>query len=473
MRKKERVILALLLCVLCVFGGCGKNEENVPPEQNKEKVLLGQNDGNEQIEQSDRQENNDILGEMDEQKNEVYVQPEMKGEITISCFYEQEFLTTAAEKFMETYPAVTVTINAYNETSGAGSVEDYQTYLNTKIMTGKAEDIIFNSFLPVTKYSEMGVFEDLNRYISLTPELNDENYFMNVLQAAKEEGGEIYLIPYMAKFNVVSFSEELLSEQAQVEKEIQSASFSERMAIAKELIQNTSKSNVFLIQMNKLSYADYLIKDAFSDFIDVGNKEVNIKSDVYINLLNEVKELSESDAFASGSVDFYNAEYYFAATSDYDVQAAFYELDTNAGLSHGMPVADKEGNVAINANGCLTLNSASGNKDLAWEFIKFVLSDEVQSLPSLHGLAVNKTGFAATVERYYNYYTDGGNDTVDKQKYAELLESWMGQINDCDRVDSAIWILIEEENNKFFEGKQTAEEAASLLQRKLEQYFNE
>ena len=155
------------------------------------------------------------------------------------------------------------------------------------------------------------------------------------------------------------------------------------------------------------------------------------------------------------------------------MQAAFYELDTSAGASYGMPMADKDGNVAINANGCLALNSASDNKDLAWEFMKYLLSDEVQSLPSLHGLAVNKTGFDAIAERYYSFYSEGSQATVDKEEYAELLENWMEQINDCDTVDSAIWTLIEEENNKFFEGKQTAEETASILQRKLEQYFNE
>ena len=211
MRKKATRIWALLLCILCVFCGCGQNEENV---------------------QQGQKQDYSTSNETEEQKTESYVQPEMKGEITISCFYEEEFLTAAARQFMKLYPDVTVTINAYDGTSESGSVEDYQTYLNTKIMTGKAEDIIFNSFLPVTKYSEMGAFEDLSRYISLTPEMNDENYFMNVLQSAREENGEIYLLPYMAKFDVVGFSDTLLSEQTEVEKNIQNASFSERMDIA-------------------------------------------------------------------------------------------------------------------------------------------------------------------------------------------------------------------------------------------------
>ena len=457
MRIKTKSILALLLCGFLAFSGCGKTSEDYSMEQGSQQKL--EVDKSETI--------------MEEQEKEAYIQPEMKGEITISCFYEQEFLTMAAEKFMEAYPDVTVTINVFNETSGVSSAEDYQTYLNTKIMTGNAEDIIFNSFLPITKYAEMGVFEDLGRYLSLTPEMNDEHYFMNVLEAAKEENGIIYLIPYMAKFDVVSFSEKLLSEQPSLAQNIQSASFSDRMMIANELIQNTNKRNAFLVQMNELSFANYWIKDVFRDFVNIKDKTVNIKTEEYTNLLNMVKNLSESNAFGYDKIDFYNTEYYFATTCDYDVQAAFYELDTSADVTLGMPIADEEGKVAINANGCLAMSSASENKDLAWEFIRYLLSDEVQSLPSLHGLAVNKAGFDAVVERYYKFYSEGNRSSVEKDEYAELLTNWMKQINDCDVVDSAIWNLIEEENGKFFDGKQSAEETAAVLQRKLEQYFNE
>lgn len=453
MKTKGRKLLALFVCMVCLFSGCGnaqtQNEENL------------QSDG------TDISSSNGTT-----EQEEEYVQPEMKGEITVSSFMEQEFLTAAAEQFMDLYPDVKVTVNVYNETSGAGSVEDYQNYLNTKIMTGKAEDIILNSFLPVEKYSEMGVFEDLGRYISLTPEFTEENYFMNVLQSAKEKSGEIYLIPYMAKFDVVGFSDTLLSEQTGMENRLQSAGFSDRMEIAKELVSNTSKKNAFLIMTNEVQYADYLIEDKLSDFIDVEKKSVNLDSDAYITLLKEVKELSDNHAF-DADVDFYNTEYYYAATCDYDVQAAFYELDEQSGLSYSMPIADSEGKVAVNANYCMALNSASQNKDLAWEFMKYLLSEEVQTLPSVHGLAINKKGFDAAVERYYNFYAESNSGSVDKEEYGKLLQDWMEQINDCDTVDSAIWTLIEEENGKFFEGKQTAEDTASVLQRKIEQYFNE
>lgn len=458
MKTNGRKALALLVCMVCLLSGCGNTQTQSGEDLQADKMERG----------------SDISSpiETTEQKQEEYVQPEMKGGITVSSFMEQEFLTAAAGRFMDLYPDVKVTVNVYQETSGAGSVEDYQTYLNTKIMTGKAEDIIFNSFLPVEKYSEMGVFEDLGRYISLTPEFTNENYFMNVLQSAKAKNGEIYLLPYMAKFDVVGFSDALLSERQEMESRLQSAGFSERMDIAKELVSGTSKQNAFLIRMNEVQFADYLIGDQLSDFIDVEKKSVNLNSDAYISLLKEVKELSDNHAFGA-DVDFYNTEYYYAATCDYDVQAAFYELDGQSGLSYSMPVTDREGNTAVNANYCMALNSASQNKDLAWEFMKYLLSEEVQTLPSVHGLAVNKKGFDAAVERYYNFYAEGNSGLVEKEEYGELLQSWMEQINDCDTVDSALWALIEEENGKFFEGKQSAEDTASVLQGKIGQYFNE
>lgn len=464
MRKRIKMFLALLLCTSCLFSACGKTEGEDPAGESSD---IGQNTVQNQTGGSEEQQDT----HNDAQEVQEYVQPEMKGEITISCLFENEFLTAAAKQFMDIYPDVTVSIHA----SEAGTVEDYQTYLNTKIMGGKAEDIIFNSFLPIARYSEMGVFEDLSGYISMTPEFNDENLFMNVLQAARQDSGEIYVIPYMASFNVIGFSGSLLADQADVGNTLETwekAGFSESMDLAGRLAAGTEKRNVFLIHLNESSYADCLIQDSFKQLIDVDKKKVNLDSAEYIGLLNSVKELSDNDSFGA-SVDFYNEEYCFAASKDYDVQAAYYCLDKGSDQTCCMPLGDAEGNVAINANYCIALNSASDHKDLAWEFMKYLLSEDVQTLPSIHGLAVNRQGFEASVARYYTLYENGSNGGVDETEYGALLESWMEQINAFDLVDAVIWDLIDTENAKFFSGTQTAEQTAKNLQKQINQYFNE
>ena len=466
---KGKSLLSVLLIAASVLCGCGNGA--VPKDKGVQSdVPMQESGGTSGTEESSGAEEKTP----DIQETVPYVQPEMKGEITISCLFAEEFLNTAAEQFMKQYPDVKVTVNSYKESSGESAVEDYRTYLNTKIMTGKAEDILFTGFLPITRYSEMGVFEDLSGYIQKTPELNDENYFMNVLQAAKEDGGEIYIVPYMARFDTLAFSAELMSEHRGNENDMQGICFGTAMDLAKQLVDETDKSNVFLIQINEVFYTHYLIKDSVGQFIDGSAKNVNLDSPEYVALLESVKALAEKGYFGS-DIDFYNMEYYFAAECDYDVQAAYYSMDTKNGVNHCMPLTDAEGRTLIKSNSCVAINSASENKDLSWEFIRYLLSDQVQTSPSFHGPTVSRKGLEAVAERYYALYQEGngGAGFGSEAEYKAVLKSWMEQINGCDTLDAAVMDLVDEENSKYFSGQQTAEETARRLKRQLEQYFNE
>lgn len=120
------------------------------------------------------------------------------------------------------------------------------------------------------------------------------------------------------------------------------------------------------------------------------------------------------------------------------------------------------------------MNSACENKELVWEFMKYLLSEEIQSLPSIKGPAVNKNGLIAGANRFYNFYkSEDGNVAGTEEDYLKLLESWILEVNACDTLDSTIIALIEEENMKFFEGKQTAQQTGSNIQKKISQYLNE
>lgn len=406
--------------------------------------------------------------------------PEIKGEITVATAYEDEYLTAAAKQFMKKYPQAKVRVDSYKESSGEDWVEKYLQYLNTRIMTGKAADLLFTDFLPITKYCGMGVFTDLSRYILDTPEFNEKNYFMNVLQAAREEGGEIYLVPLQANFDAVGFSTELLAGHRDMESRLekrQSIPFSEAMEIGRVLADGAGKPNCFLAQQTGVSYMCSLIEGSLARYVDIGGKSCHLDTPEYRKLLQSVKSLTESGKgyFPPDDMDYYTTEYQFAAYRDYDVQAAFYELDPKGGLSYSMPLSDEEGNVPIRSHNCVAINSASENKTLAWEFLKYLLSEEVQTNPSIFGLAVNKKGFASCVDRYYRFYGDAkkGNGHVEKKDYRDLLRRWMEQVNDCDITDSMLTEMMNEENEKYFAGEQTAEETAKNLQKKVGQYLNE
>lgn len=275
--KKCRSIVCMILAIVFVLTGCGANKEQVADNGIGTKPYSGE-------QASDYSQ--------EKEKNEyTYVPPEMKGEITISCLLEEEFLSDAAERFMDMYPDVKITINSYKESSGANMIADYQTYLNTKIMTGDAEDIIFTNFLPIEKYSEMGVFEDISKFVEQTPEFNDENYYMNVIWSAKRSDGQLYLLPYMARFDTLTLSDTLMTEQGQSGQYAINSDFVSAMELAESLVRGTGKQNVYLVQQNEVQYMDMLVQNSLSQFLDIEGKTSNFDSDAYIQLLQKVQEL--------------------------------------------------------------------------------------------------------------------------------------------------------------------------------------
>lgn len=456
-KLKCRRILAWMLVIAAVFSGCGTAGKGLSPGKTPGDM---RNSGN----------------GADNGPAAVYEQPEMKGEITISAMYESEFLKAAAEGFMKKYPDVKIEIfgTAGNVEIAAGDGAEYREQLNTKIMSGKAEDIICTVSIPVKKYMDMGVFEDLSGYIATSPQMDEEHYFMNVLKSAEDENGHIYIVPYACSFNVTSFEKKIVGNNSLSNAE-GGIRFSEAASFAKKHMDEAKVKNSFLTQLGNWGYMQSLIFEYWDTLIDEKGKKANVNTSQYIGWLKETKELEEKGYFNPSGLDFYNTRYYFAMNEDFDVQAAFYNLyeDSDGGTCMGMPAADEKGNVFTSAGQCLAINSASKNKALAWEFIRYVLSAEAQSLPSLFNPAVNKESFPAWAQKSLKVYTDGTKSNVSAEDYQALMEKWIKCINKCNLKDMAIAEYFEEENMKFFEGKQSAQQAAKNIEDKVTQYLKE
>ena len=471
---KKRRYLAMLLCGVCLLAGCGKQgpQPGMPSARNLESA--GGQRGEESLQGQDSGTKGEPLGGS---PGEPLPQPEMEGEITVSCLYQQDFLTEAAREFTDLYPQVKVTVNTFDQGGSGEGNQEYQNYLNTRLMTGNGEDILFTQLLPVERYIRMGIFEDLSPYLAGTPQLNEENYYMNVLTAARREDGSLYLVPYMARFDAVGFSRELLDRHPEVEESMSGwdrAAYSQAVEAAGKLIEDAQGPNIFLNQDNELIYAWQLIRERLDEFLDREKGEVTIDTQAYRDLLAQAREAGERGCFPGDGLNYYNIEYDFGCQTDFDVQAAYYELDQRANQAHTVPLADAQGRVGISAFSCIALNSASPHKELARESVTYLLSSQVQTKASIYGLAVNREGFEASVKRYYNNYHNGNSGSqVELADYRELLDGWMRLIDSCNTLDDDIQELINGENRAYFEGRQTAEETSRHLQERLTQYFQE
>ncbi len=474
---KKKISFLLLLSLL--LAGC-TGEQPVDMQLTGEPINLVQ------------EEAGDITGE-NAVPERIYTPPEMKGEITISIMDEMPVLEQAAQIFMEKYPEVTITINQFRELeiiqleggavmaaepSGEKSGNNYLSQLNTRIMTGNAEDIIMTgSRIPVQKYIQMGALEDLSFYMENAPEINEDAYYMNLFEAVKRSDGHMYELPLMTGVRVMAFHQALADDCGEyLPEDMTKISYEDAMNYALKLMTNTSRKNTYLAISDGKGVVMGILNDRWQEFVNEKTGEVHFDTEEYIHLLELARDMEEKGCFDIAGLDFYNMEYYFAMTEDYDVQAAYYHLLNSVDSQsyyHVMPLSDKEGNVALSGYMQFGINAASPNKDLAWEFLRYMLSDEVQTLPSFYGLAVSKNGFDTYIKRQYDMYNAGNSAGMDFNEYRNLIESWLLQINSYNPGRTDMINIIYEENRAFFDGKKTAAETAGLVQAKMDQYLNE
>jgi multiple sugar transport system substrate-binding protein len=157
--------------------------------------------------------------------------------------------------------------------------------------------------------------------------------------------------------------------------------------------------------------------------------------------------------------------------------------------------ADYNGNVPFSmAHNTYAINSNSKNKRLAWEFIKFMSGEEVQSLLMPMGaISINRNALEASKKEFFSmtgYAVFPENYTIDVTAidYSATViaygaidyDAYMAQLNEfADKIntqtihDTAIDQFIDEEVTAYFDGKKSAKEAAQAIQNKANLYLSE
>ena len=448
-------ILVLLMCALITLSGCTQNSKDISSDSN------------------------DVAstGKVDKV---------IEGEITVSLLDEMEFVDIAAEKFMDKYPNTNINVETFRETEfiettdGAVmsvapteefSTESYLQQLNTKIMSGKAADVIFTNPLPMIKYREMGVFEDLTDYID-EKGIDEENYFMNIINLGKSEKGQ-FEMPLSVYFDIISFDNELVDDSGiKPNENLKSISYSDALKIAIDLVDNTNRDNTYLSIGRAYEVAYQLVEENLEDFIDFDKKKSYFDKKEFIDILEYAKKLDQEGYFDKGTIDFYNMEYHFAYDIDFPSQAAAFTLYDDSISYQSMPICNKNGKVMARMGSAFGINSQSENKDLAWEFIYFLMSEEVQSMPSFYTTGINKNSFDASTERYAEMMISD-EFSFEVSDYKRLLRSWYEQVEVNRFADYNLSNIIYEEMYNYFEDVCTAEEASKNIQERVDKYFNE
>ncbi len=384
-----------------------------------------------------------------------------------------------------------VTLRDYSKYSSEANPEGGITELNNDIAAGTAPDVIQvdNNMMPVYSYIRKGVFEDLYTWLDQDSEMKREDFLTNVLEAYSVDG-KLYQIP-------VSFSIATAFGKTSVVGDRFSWTIDE---LNKAAAQYPGSQTFEQVTRNDLlavcamyfggAYLDYYGGTCSFDseeFIGLLEWAAGFPAEIDYGALDDDYWMNESKRYRENETLLY-----VGSISSFDDFKQIKNYQFGETISPvGFPVSEGVGSVLAGSN-CMTMSAGSGNKEGAWEFIKYFLTREYQSRNDMWELPLRSDVLEEMAEAALEpiYYLDENGNKVEYEQTALIngveiklqpitgqeMERYLEFIRSVDRTmfyNQDLVKIILEESQSFFAGQKSAKDAAGIIQSKASIYMSE
>ena len=353
--------------------------------------------------------------------------------------------------------------------------------LNLDIVSGNGPDIIDAETVDdFDNYINKGLFIALDDYFYNDEELSGNTYFKNVIECGKRKGKLYTLIPHFAIDTCIADSEMMNGETltwSNYEEFCQKRHVDPAMMFG-DMSQEDSGDLYWLASM---------------EFVDNESGTCDFTNPSFINLLDYISILpEESDENENISMyrdkkaillpaNIYSIEDYVWAKNLYFDEDVVY---------NGLPAVDRADSF-INPTMQLAISSTCKNKDVAWEFTRYFLTDDFQD--KIDGsLPVSEKAFKALLKKAQDnssYVDENGEeheslrsismngyeveiDAItenEANQFYELAKS----ITEYSPRNEDISDIIYEEASAYLAGQKSSEEVASIIQSRVSLYLSE
>lgn len=431
--------------------------------------------------------------------------------LTISVVTKDMYLDTVVNKFKELHPDVNVQVKEYTSnpqppTSGKGmivkkedpgDIEKYVTAVNTQLMSGQGSDIVLLNNLPYETYADKNLLVDIGQMMQSDQSFDSGKYYHNILEALKYKG-KLYGLPVSFSLDMMAADKSLL-ENSQVRIDDNTWSWNDFVRTAEKVIndnnQGGSQDLYALAGIDEKRLITSLVKESYRKFVNSEQKTANFTGKEFVDLLNLSKylidhKLVNSDTTQANMMDLASrGKLVFNATSlrnFMDLQA------TKATFSEGVQLLKppgNEGNLFFTTDSMYGISNKSAHKELAWEFLKLMVSDEMMIQKTLFGMPINKSVIPQIAQNTIQSSQKGGGKLIMKggndsqaqsitlqpltQEDIDFVVSLLNKANIYNGTDLKIISIVQEETAAFFTGQKTAEMTAQLIQDRVNTYLNE
>ncbi|MGG1553826.1 ABC transporter substrate-binding protein [Paenibacillus ferrarius] len=429
--------------------------------------------------------------------------------ISLSVMTSDRFLELAKQKYEAAHPGTTVQIKEYVaaptvDTKAPSApdgkqqnmvmvakpdpknAEKYVTSVGAELMSGKASDIIVMDGLPYRKYADKKLLENLSDWMGKDSSFKKDDYYSGMLNAMAYKGS-LYTIPAKIGLTMWLGNQSVLGSTPPDDSKWTWADFKKQAAAWQADKNNDGKPDVYpLGKVEPDQLVTQMLNSSFAKFVDAGAQKAKFDSPDFIQLLKLAKSMYDDQIIVPDTADANNVV--FQPKSNIMMYMDMYALPKmqfgGKGAFYNLPSENDVKGTLFTSSLPLAINSKSTNKQEAWDFVKFLLSDDMQSARELNGFAVNKNGAKAQLDTLKTLGTGNAKMKLNINGNAMTLQAAtdeevatitgvLDKANVYAESDAKISTIVAEETVPFFQGQKSAEEVAKIIQNKVSTYLQE
>lgn len=399
--------------------------------------------------------------------------------VEVSTLGDTESLKQAKKLYEEKNPKIEIQIKDYasemRTKTDETSVEKMISKVNTELLSGKGADVIVLDSLPEGKYVQKGLLTNLSEMIEQDQAFDKNQYFTNVLDNSKINGG-IYGIPIYFWLSGL-LGDDTAIQQSGVNVNDKEWTWSEFTSIGKELA-NKGTHKYVIGNTPPEQMLQLLVQDHYAELVDAANGKAKFQSDLFIGMLKGVKKMYDEKIATADSVTL--GESYFVPVTIFEIEDYFTTGSTlglqGAKMYQKPHIAGQKEGIPFTPYTTVGINAKSSVKKEAWDFIKFLMSDEGKKINNRNMFPINKVVY----EKHMKELKEKGeiehpNGSVINitENDIQALEQMVAGANIQSKADTKIESIIAEESKSYFGGQKSAKDVAALIQNRVTTYINE
>ena len=459
---------------------------------------------------------------------------DLSGELVIRTYLQStgDHLYWLAREFMELHPNVQILLDYDYKNSEFLSREEsrmrensFYTNLRMELASGEADYLIYSATLDLdfTPLARSGLLEDLWTYWENDPDIRDEDYFLPVIESF-EVDGMLPVLPYSFYLTGGCFNKSYLEELGVDLSALQLVDSDDILDWYERLRETHPDLQLFFTGTGK----DGLFSSELASYIDLENNTASFDSPEFLTFLQRTQDVINDepiqDIVGWGNSYYMEMALHYGATGEitsyfvqntslpqiknvvtksrdsfcttvlvniYDTISMFQQsYDYLAGP---YPVLSTNGHLGIYADhGEFMMPASMKNKELAWEFMKYCISERedltfngYDDFPSTAtfftstAIPLNKSNYGRIAEEsveQVKFVNGNGYEVLDFEPVnGEEIVAFMDGVLSHSPVNIGKYnVDVQEFLDEYYVNELiTAEECADKIQGRVEIWLNE